>query len=290
MEPVSRILDAAGPLFSQEWRGPDDGPVFVCIHGLGGTHLNFMRLAPLLAQRGRVLVPDLPGCGLTPRSGRRTGIASARRSLAELIRQEVGRPVILVGNSMGGATSVVLAATEPDLVSGVVLCGPALPPREDPPALVRSLAGAYGLVLGSDLVGRARVRVLTPEHYVALGFRAVLADPRAQPPEVVAAHTEMMRRVQADPDAARSFAEAARSVFAFLLNRKSGLYLDWVRCPVLLLQGGKDRVVPAGMVLATAPGDWTIHLWPDLGHLVQLEDPERTCAAIGSWLDAHQVG
>lgn len=287
MEPVARVVEAAGPLFVQDWPGPGSGggPTFVLLHGLGGSHLNWMRLAPLLARRGRVLVPDLPGCGLTPRAGRRVGLASARRSVTALIEAEADGPVVAMGNSMGGTTGVVLAATEPDLVLGLVLCGPALPPREDPGALARAMAKALGLPTMAGAAGFARVRVLTPERYVALGFRVVLADPRAQPPEVVAAHTEMMERIQADPDAARSFAEAARSVLGFLTWPGAGTYLDAVRCPVLLLQGGRDRIVPPDLALDAARPGWETHRWPDLGHLVQLEDPQRTMATLERWLD-----
>ena len=41
------------------------GAPLVVIHGLGGAAVNFTKLAPLLARRHRVLVPDLPGHGLS---------------------------------------------------------------------------------------------------------------------------------------------------------------------------------------------------------------------------------
>lgn len=283
MEPISGMREAAGPLFVQEWPGPSEGSTFVLLHGLGGSHLNWMRLAPLLATRGPVLVPDMPGCGLTPRAGRQTGLASAQRSVRALLRQ-LGRPAILLGNSMGGATAVVVAATDPAACAGLVLCGPALPPAADPSGFARALAVAMGLPLASDLAGHARVRVLTPERYVAIGFRIVLADPQSQPATVIAAHTDMMRRTQADPEAARSFAQATRSVLGFLTRPTSRRYLEAVSCPVLVLQGGKDRVVPSDVVTQAVPPSWELQRWPDLGHLVQLEDPARTMAAIDGWL------
>ncbi|HEY6030317.1 MAG TPA: alpha/beta fold hydrolase, partial [Gaiellaceae bacterium] len=40
-----------------------DGPPLLLVHGFAGAASNFAVLAPLLARRHRVLVPDLPGHG-----------------------------------------------------------------------------------------------------------------------------------------------------------------------------------------------------------------------------------
>src|ERR671937_1705163 len=41
------------------------GPPLIVVHGLGGAAVNFTLLGPLLARRRRVLIPDLPGHGLS---------------------------------------------------------------------------------------------------------------------------------------------------------------------------------------------------------------------------------
>ena len=40
-----------------------EGPPLTLVHGLGGAASNWTELAPILAERHRVLVPDLPGHG-----------------------------------------------------------------------------------------------------------------------------------------------------------------------------------------------------------------------------------
>ena len=40
-----------------------EGPPLLLVHGLGGAASNWSELAPLLAPRRRLLVPDLPGHG-----------------------------------------------------------------------------------------------------------------------------------------------------------------------------------------------------------------------------------
>ena len=69
--PELRTLDIDGPVAYREW-GADtgSGPTFVCVHGLGGSLLNWVPVAPGLARHGRVLAVDLAGFGLTPSAGR----------------------------------------------------------------------------------------------------------------------------------------------------------------------------------------------------------------------------
>ena len=69
------------------------GSDVVLVHGLGGSHLNWMRVAPLLANR-RVIVPDLPGFGLTPRR-RRITLACCRDAVLRVIDEVALGPVPL---------------------------------------------------------------------------------------------------------------------------------------------------------------------------------------------------
>ncbi len=124
--PEVREIDLEGPVAYREWAGPD-GPTFVCVHGLGGSSLNWLAVGPGLAERGRVVAPDLAGFGTTPRDGRSSGLPANRRLLSAFIRQVATPPVVLIGNSMGGAISVLQAAVEPSSVAGLVLTSPALP-------------------------------------------------------------------------------------------------------------------------------------------------------------------
>lgn len=97
---TSTTLDVEGPVHVAEW---GRGPVrTVLVHGLGGSHLNWMLVAPQLARHGRVLAPDLAGFGLTPVAGRRTTVTAQRALLHGLIRQTCDEPVVLIGNSMEG--------------------------------------------------------------------------------------------------------------------------------------------------------------------------------------------
>src|ERR1700760_2629359 len=111
--PPSRFIDVDGrPVHWVDFGGPEgktDAPLAVCVHGLGGSWVNWMALAPLLTERFRVIAFDLAGFGLTPLKGRRADIRSNRRLLDAFLRTTTDQPVTLIGNSIGGLLSMLQA-------------------------------------------------------------------------------------------------------------------------------------------------------------------------------------
>src|SRR5215207_6655391 len=190
----SRWLDLDGPVHYLDYGGPEDGPVVVCVHGLGGSAVNWSALAPLLTDRCRVYAIDLPGHGRTWAYGRRTGVAANRAVLHRFVRQVVGRPVILMGNSMGGMISLLQAAAEPADVTGLILVSPAVPlvvTRPDP--LVTAMFAAYGTpVLGRSLLA-ARRRLVPSDKLVDMTLDLCTVDSSRVPAEVVQEHYEVAR-------------------------------------------------------------------------------------------------
>jgi len=66
------VTDLGGPVHWIDFGGPSGSspPPMVLVHGLGGSHLNWVQVAPALAAERRVLAVDLAGFGLTPAAGR----------------------------------------------------------------------------------------------------------------------------------------------------------------------------------------------------------------------------
>src|ERR1700727_675723 len=105
-------------------RAGGSAPPMVLVHGLGGSHLNWVAIAPALAAERRVLALDLAGFGLTPAAGRSATVQSNARLLARFVRDIAGSPAVLVGNSMGGMISILHAGADPETVAGLVLVDP----------------------------------------------------------------------------------------------------------------------------------------------------------------------
>jgi pimeloyl-ACP methyl ester carboxylesterase len=125
------------------------------------------------------------------------------------------------------------------------------------------------------------------ERAVRLGLRIIAAHPERIDPDLVRAHVDQLVRHQTDEDAGAAFLEAARSLMALGRRRRAGAWiLDSVKCPVLVIHGREDRLVPLGYAenaLAAHP-DWQMRLLPKVGHVPQMEAPVRWLRAVEEWL------
>jgi pimeloyl-ACP methyl ester carboxylesterase len=110
-----------------QWRGPEDGPVAVCVHGLTTPSFVWGPIAEGLVAKGhRVLTYDLYGRGYSDRPGGEQDARFFIRQLEDLLEhQGVTQPVTLLGYSMGGAIGAAFAAKHPHQLRHLVLLAPA---------------------------------------------------------------------------------------------------------------------------------------------------------------------
>jgi pimeloyl-ACP methyl ester carboxylesterase len=103
-----------GPVFAT--RLGTSGPRICFLHGLFGQGKNWTTVAKALADRSRVLLVDLPNHGRSAWTDDFSYSAMAA-DIAELLRRDGGsEPYVLVGHSMGGKVTMMLALEHPDLV------------------------------------------------------------------------------------------------------------------------------------------------------------------------------
>src|SRR3954470_4322295 len=95
---TSRTVDWDGPVHYVDFGGNPDGPAVVLVHGLGGSHLNWDLLAPLLTPHRRVLALDPPAFGRSEPGSRRATVRANVGVLRRFLREVAGRRVVLVGN------------------------------------------------------------------------------------------------------------------------------------------------------------------------------------------------
>ena len=278
-----------------DYGGPSDGPLLVCVHGLGGSHVNWLAVAPLLTPTCRVVALDLAGFGHTRGHGRSTSVRSNRDLLHRFVTEVVGAPAILVGNSMGGLISAFEAATHPQDVAGVVLIDPALPPvvRSRPDPLATAMFAAY-FTPGLGRVFMAKRKQLRTAEQMAMDtLRLCCVDPGRVPAEVVEAHMELGRSRTHYAEVESEFVEATRSLLWMLAKRHqyNGM-LHRIVVPVLLMHGAKDRLVSvaAARAAARANPSWRYEEAPDVGHVPQLEVPRWTAERILDWLSTQGAG
>jgi len=288
--PPMRTVDLDGPVVYRRWDGPPD-TTFVLVHGLGGSHLNWLQVGIGLSGLGQVLALDLPGFGRSPASGRGTRVMDLRRSLNSFIDEAATGRVVVIGNSMGGLIASVYAAVAPERVAGLVLSASVFPWTRGslPHPAVLAAFSLYGLDGVGERLVRARRRSMSPETFVALGLRLLTADPGSIPDEVIRLQVELVRDTRDDPEQPKNFIEAARSIATYVRTPSLGIRtLGGVRCPVLVIHGRRDRFVPARFAeaaLATYPS-WRGRILPRVGHVPQMEAPGRWLGEVADWYAA----
>lgn len=251
------------------------GSPLVLVHGLGGVIENWCALAPALAERHRVLVPDLPGHG-------RSALLSEVRSLDALSDAALGlaeaedfRGAVWIGHSLGGVVALRAAVLRPDALRGVVLAAAAGIGSASRAAHV-TLA-----VLGATRPGRLIAPFRHAWAHSRIGRRIAFgwwgaADSDALEPDIAEAFL-------LGPSLHTDTRQAARA----LLGSDPRAELDRVTCPCLCLWGASDNWVGPedGMEYARrlrAP----LRTIAGCGHLLIGERPDACLAAIEEFVDS----
>ena len=285
---TSRTMDLGGPVHVVDYGGRDDGPAVVLVHGLGGSHGNWDLLGPLLTPSARVWALDLPGFGRSEPGQRRTTVQANVGVLQDFLREVVGEPAVLVGNSMGGMISLLTAAATPDLVSGLVLLDPALPGGRRRLDRVVALTFALYAVPGlGERVLRLRRSRQTPLTRVREMLRLVGVDPDELPAPVIDRAVTLLEQREDVAGMDRAFLSAARSLLGILLDpRRYRSAMERITSPVLLVHGDRDRLVPvdAAREVARRRPEWRYEELAGVGHVPQLQVPDRLAALVLEWL------
>jgi pimeloyl-ACP methyl ester carboxylesterase len=284
----SRTVELGGPVHYVDYGGNAGGPVVVLVHGLGGSHLNWDLLAPLLTDRARVIALDLPGFGRSEPGGRTASVPANVAVLGRFLDEVVRAPAVLVGNSMGGMISILTAAERRNSVRGLVLLDPAIPgPRKALDPLAAATFAAYAVpLLGERFMRRNRTRkdavTRVRETLVLCGV-----DPKAVPPELIERSVTLLDERKDVQGMDRAFLAAARSLLRILADsRRYRRAMAGIDVPVLLVHGDRDRLVQvtAAREAASTHPRWRYVELADVGHVPQLQVPARVAKEILGWL------
>ncbi|MGZ5966620.1 MAG: alpha/beta fold hydrolase [Polyangiales bacterium] len=285
----SRTVDLEGSqLHYVEYGGPEDGTPMVLVHGLGGSHVNWNAVAPSLARKHRVIALDLPGFGRSPPRRQSAPLDENADLIARFLEKVSGAPAVLVGNSMGGLLSMMVASRAPKSVRSLVLVDAALPPARGV-KLDREVAMVFAMYMVPRLgewVMRNRAAKMTPEQLVHDTMRVCCAEPEKLAREIITAHVAMAEERQAMAWAHQAFLHSARAIVrAVLIPGKLQRIADRVQAPVLVLHGDRDRLVPLGAARAASERrKWKLVVFENVGHVPQLEIPERFVSTLEHWL------
>ena len=251
-----------------------EGPPLVLIHGLGGSAANWALLAPALARRRRVVIPDLPGHGGSSPLPVVPNLDAFADRVALVAERETAVPAPIVAHSFGGVIALRLAARRPEVVTGAVLAAPA--GISSTGRRARYGLRIVGLFQPAKLAARYRGTIARSEllRRACFGYWGA-ADPAALPSEAVLAFL----------DGPRLHTDTASAARALVRTDPRG-DLGAIRCRCLLLWGARDRQLAIGDGFEYARRlRAELRVIPDCGHLLIGERPDACLDAIESFLE-----
>lgn len=270
-------LDVAGVRVHVESVGPDDArPALACLHGFASGTFTWAGVAPLLADRHRLVAWDRPPFGRSDRLRPRPGDGDPYRLDAELERSRAvvhhaagPDPVVLVGHSAGSLLAVQLALAGSLPVAGLVLVAPAV--DDGPPLTVR----AVSRLPGTAIVATTMVRV------GALGAAAYLRrTTRHATPLTEATAAEAGRCLRRPGTAAALWHLTTTWQPPAVLDR-----LGELDVPAVVIGGVDDRIVSTDAHRAVADGlGADLHLLEGAGHAPHEQRPDEVADIVGGFV------
>ncbi|MFO0677568.1 MAG: alpha/beta fold hydrolase [Polyangiaceae bacterium] len=268
--PKRRYLDVHG--VEMFWAEEGEGRPLVLLHGLGDSHRTWEPVVRRLSKKYRVLMPDLPGHGLSARPNATYSLAWHARMLANWMEMLGLEEVDLVGHSFGGGVAQWLLI--------------------DNSALVRRLALVSAGGLGHDVAVALRLASIPGfierfgQPLMGLGTRIamrVLGCPFDEE------ETAALAWMNSKPGTAAAFARTVKDVINLRGQRRSiwdGAHLVPRLPPILLVWGERDPVIPIrhGASLSSRVDGVSFARFPECGHYPHRECPDAFASAIEVFL------
>ncbi len=232
--------------------GERSGKPLLLVHALG-TDGRFWNEPVADLQRDHFcIVPDLRASGRMPNPPLPvTAEEHARDLIAILDALDIGR-AIFAGCAIGGMVASLAAARAPERCAGLVMTNPGLRNADAVKDMLRARV---------DQVRAEGMQALLPGA-AERSFQGMPRDGRYQ--------TYVERYAAQDAEA------YALSVLGFL-DIDISATLPLVRCPVLLMPGGNDVLMPTGSadaISALVPQARVVPL-PDVAHFIPFQAPDR---------------
>ncbi|GAB3261625.1 alpha/beta fold hydrolase [Chitinimonas naiadis] len=248
--------------------GPRDAPPMILLHGFAGDGDNWVRFAPYLRDRYRLLIPDLPGFGDTGYlAGQSYSLERQIARLKDFMDMLHLDRVHLCGNSMGGYIAAGFAAAYPERIATLALFNAA----------------------GVDMTTRS------PFYHSALdGENLLLMRKPADFDDVLRLVYHKRPWVPGflrDYLVTRAIAAADDQDLIFHEIFSERVWLDErlpnISAPTLILWGDDDRVLDISSIKLFQAGlpHAQVAIIPACGHVPMLEKPLSTVRVYGRFLD-----
>jgi pimeloyl-ACP methyl ester carboxylesterase len=260
------------------WAEFGRGRPTVLLHGMCDSHRTWLKIAPALSQARRVLMPDLPGHGLSDRPDAPYTVewhAAIVGSWVDALRL---RSFDLVGHSFGGGVAQMLLRTHADRIRRLALVASG--------GLGREVSIALRLWSACE----AAERLAQP--FVATSTRLAVTSllPQMCPKDIA-----YWSWVNAMPGTGLALSRSVRSAIDWTGQKLQ--FMDYMEelahklPPMALFWGDRDRIIPVehGADVAALLEHASLTRFASCGHWPHQEQPQAFAEALVAFLDAFRV-
>jgi pimeloyl-ACP methyl ester carboxylesterase len=248
-------------------------PPVVLLHGLNDSYLTWKRVAPALALDRRVLMPDLPGYGLSDRPDASYELGWHAHVMAQWLEAVGLKTIDIIGHSFGGGVAQVMLLECSPRIRRLVLVASGGLGRQVTPAL--------------RLASLPRVVELFGQRFMAFGTRVVLHTNRAG---FSKQDVTELSALNGKPGSARAFARTVRDVIDWRGQRRTFFQRAHELAelpPIAVFWGNRDAIIPAthGRAFAASVDGVVFRQFEGCGHYLHNEQPAAFVQTVREFLD-----
>ena len=274
------VLQVRGARVRVRVAGDPQKPPVLLLHGIGRSLEDWGEQFVRLSASYRLIALDLPGSGFSERRPETISLDDLARAAIEILDAvQESRAVHVVGNSLGGAVAMQIAAARPDRVASLVL--------------VSSAGFGAEVALPLRLMTLPFLGSLLTMHPTAASARMSERLSLADPSLVTSARIEHALAIARQPQTGAVMVETARA-----LATMRGVKEKWrtellrsvaaLQLPTLVVWGERDRVLPSSHLSAARDAfpHAEVRLFPDVGHMPQIEIPDQFAERVYRFVEA----
>ncbi len=214
-------------------------PPLLLVHGFGASTDHWRKNISELSQDFEVYAIDLLGFGRSQKPAWQYSGNLWRDQLHDFITEKIQRPTVIAGNSLGGYSSLCVAADYPQSVAGVILLNSAGPFTDTNPLgakkvnpIQKTIAPALQTFLRQPWANQLLFNFVRQKSRIRSTLKKVYLDQSAVTDQLV----EDIYRPSCDQGAAQVFA----SVFSTPQGKKVDELLGTMTCPLMTIWGEGD--------------------------------------------------